>query len=655
MIISGGTITNGQYFNPDGTKGSADTPVTSVVNPNSAMPGAAVPPAITSATTAPSAPITLPTPKLDTTSYNPGVAGGNAAIESNRAFLEASYKAANPSASQNDVSTAITNFLNSTAGTPPSNVAYYDSVTGTTDASRNQAVTDAQNTANAQKSAVRAAQAEVAGIQAQIQSITDQRDKQVLQLEQTINQNTTGAGGAGGIASGSFLNVRQQEINRQAAVQALPLQGLALAAQAKLLGLQGLSADAADVLAAAQKKFDQAFQLKIDDNNRLYDAQKENRKAIYDFLTAQQKTISDRLDKQQVSNVSAANNAINDASQKANALLGTQPDLASQINAIPHPNPTSATFQQDIQTYNDKVSALLAKVVAKAVNPQTQVVESKGRRLLIDQATGNTIKDLGDAGGNYVVTDENGQTVQYQKNASGAIVPSSRTVLGGTAPTGTNPDGSPKGLNTGTFEYGTPEYVQAAITSSSQYGDKRLLQDERKNITSAKRALGSLELYNQALKGTLDNSISKETFGDGTGVIKGRLRTLASVWGGDPNAAAVNAIIQGIIPTIARGIFQEVGVLTDADIANYKKVVPNIDKPENANKLIELVLLKTLERTYADTLLTAAQNQTNVSNFKDEYNNITSRISKLIGVSSSVKLKTGDSGATSSGLKWTIE
>ena len=178
-------------------------------------------------------------------------------------------------------------------------------------------------------------------------------------------------------------------------------------------------------------------------------------------------------------------------------------------------------------------------------------------------------------------------------------------------------------------EFGSPEYIRQVITDSTKYGKTRLLADERKNITAAKRALGSIEMYNQIMNGTLDEDTAEEVFGAGTGVVQGRLRTLAANWGGDANAAAINAVIQGIIPTVARGIFQEVGVLTDQDIANYRKTVPDINKPENANKLIELVLLNTLERAYADTLLTAAQNQTNVSNFAAEYDDVVSRLGTL--------------------------
>lgn len=191
-------------------------------------------------------------------------------------------------------------------------------------------------------------------------------------------------------------------------------------------------------------------------------------------------------------------------------------------------------------------------------------------------------------------------------------------------------------LNTGGAKLGTREYIKNVIADSSRYGKTRLLADERKNISAAQQALGSLETYNQIINGKLSNKNSKEIFGDGTGIIKGRLRTLAGQLGGDANAAAINATITGLIPTVARGIFHEVGVLTDADIANYKKTVPNINAPENANKLIELVLLRTLERTYGRTLSDAANNQTNVSNFLGDYEDIVSRVDKLSGEEKSI-------------------
>jgi len=345
----------------------AQTSLTSAFNPtNQAQTDAiarasALVPTITATSLTPTPTITVPPPAPDTTNHNASIAGGNAAIDSTSQAILDEYKKNNPT-----VDTSSLSYLLNSAVTTPDNTAAYDTATGTTTASRQTALDTATTEAAARKSAVRAAQAEVAGIQAQIQSITDQRDKQNLQLEQSINQGTTGAGGSGALASGSFLNTRQQEINRQAAISALPLQGLALAAQAKLLGLQGLSADAADTLTAAQKKFDDAFTLKINDNNRLYDAQKENRKAIYDFLTAAQKAQADAIDKKQSANLSTANAAINDANGYASNLLATQPQLAGEINGLAHPSPTSKTFEADLKTYNDKVAAILKRVTPKA-------------------------------------------------------------------------------------------------------------------------------------------------------------------------------------------------------------------------------------------------------------------------------------------------
>lgn len=230
-----------------------------------------------------------------------------------------------------------------------------------------------------------------------------------------------------------------------------------------------------------------------------------------------------------------------------------------------------------------------------------------------------------------------------ENQASGVFDPNTGTFksMGGGTGTGS---GSSRTLNLGNLVYGTPEYTTAAIQESAKYGKTRLLADERKDINAAKQALGSLEILSQLMNGKLDNAQSKEIFGEKTGVIAGRVRTLQGLWGADPNAAAVNAVIQGIIPTVARGIFREVGVLTDADIANYKKTVPDINKPENANRLIELVLLKTLERAYSNTLLTAAQNQTNVANFAGEYQDVLGRISKLSTPVSSAKTGTLPNG-----------
>ena len=178
------------------------------------------------------------------------------------------------------------------------------------------------------------------------------------------------------------------------------------------------------------------------------------------------------------------------------------------------------------------------------------------------------------------------------------------------------------------LEFGTPEYNRQKIANSAVFGNRRLLKDEREKIGNARRALNMLTIYNDLSDGTLKNDNSKTIFGERTGIISGRIRTLASQLGGDASAAAINATLIGLVPTIARGIFEEVGVLTEADVALYKQTIPNINRPENANKFVQLVLLNTLERSYTSTLTIAADNQTNVSGFLGDYNNMLQEVER---------------------------
>jgi hypothetical protein len=164
--------------------------------------------------------------------------------------------------------------------------------------------------------------------------------------------------------------------------------------------------------------------------------------------------------------------------------------------------------------------------------------------------------------------------------------------------------------------------VTDIIAGSSRFGDKKLTDSQLEKIQKATNALGSME--------TLQGLLSQGKDGISvSGPVTGRKRTLLTQLGGDANAAAINATIQGLIPTVARGIFGEVGVLTDADINNYRKTVPNLNSTDAQNKLISLVMYDVLSRSLENTLVTNAQNQTNVSGFLSTYTDTKSRINNL--------------------------
>lgn len=168
----------------------------------------------------------------------------------------------------------------------------------------------------------------------------------------------------------------------------------------------------------------------------------------------------------------------------------------------------------------------------------------------------------------------------------------------------------------------TGDPVADIVAGSSRYGDKRLTDSQLEKIQKATTALGGME--------TLQGLLAQGKDGiDLSGPVTGRLRTLATQLGGDADASAINATIQGLIPTVARGIFGEVGVLTDQDIENYRKTVPNLVATGEQNKLISLVMYDVLSRSLESTLVSNAQNQTNVSGFLTTYQNAKQRINTL--------------------------
>lgn len=65
----------------------------------------------------------------------------------------------------------------------------------------------------------------------------------------------------------------------------------------------------------------------------------------------------------------------------------------------------------------------------------------------------------------------------------------------------------------------------------------------------------------------------------------------------DSDAKLLAAKVQAAVPTLARGVFGEVGVLTDQDIANYKALLPNNRSPEAAAKVLFEFLSDKLQRS----------------------------------------------------------
>ena len=99
--------------------------------------------------------------------------------------------------------------------------------------------------------------------------------------------------------------------------------------------------------------------------------------------------------------------------------------------------------------------------------------------------------------------------------------------------------------------------------------------------------------------------------------IAGTLANLNPWKSGD--LAEVNAQIIGSIPTVARGIFNEVWVLTDKDVALYKQTLPTLKNTQEQLKAITNIMLSKVANSIQNQLTTLAGSGINTSKFLPLY------------------------------------
>jgi len=165
----------------------------------------------------------------------------------------------------------------------------------------------------------------------------------------------------------------------------------------------------------------------------------------------------------------------------------------------------------------------------------------------------------------------------------------------------------------------TGDITSDLILGSSAYSGKQPSAGWIDDFTQAGVALGNVK----ELKKLIDQQ------GD-TGLIKGNIASLFGKFSSSyANASAINAQIQRTVPGLARGIFKEVGVLTDQDISNYKKTLPNLTSPEQQNKLALLATYDVIGRSMAISLANQAKAKNDVSGYYQDYNNVKSEVARL--------------------------
>ena len=169
------------------------------------------------------------------------------------------------------------------------------------------------------------------------------------------------------------------------------------------------------------------------------------------------------------------------------------------------------------------------------------------------------------------------------------------------------------------------EFVAKLLNSA--VNDKHLAQGEREQLGKMKLVVDQLDILEQSISGS-----------NKTGLFGGRVNKLLGNLGADAEAGSINAQLQALVPNVARGVYGEVGVLTDADIRNYKKTLPRLNAIEDQNDLVLAMTLRNAAKSYENVLNSAANSGINVSGWAQDYSNIIEQANEIedrIGVTTS--------------------
>ena len=127
------------------------------------------------------------------------------------------------------------------------------------------------------------------------------------------------------------------------------------------------------------------------------------------------------------------------------------------------------------------------------------------------------------------------------------------------------------------------------------------------------------------------SELSELIEGETTGPISGMWRKFKAGFGLDDKALLIEAQITKIIPGLARGVFNEVGVLTDKDVAMYARTIGNLNTPEEVNKALTEAAMDMVARGFESKLSTLAKSRKNVSGYLDQLREVKKQSQELLG------------------------
>ncbi len=156
------------------------------------------------------------------------------------------------------------------------------------------------------------------------------------------------------------------------------------------------------------------------------------------------------------------------------------------------------------------------------------------------------------------------------------------------------------------------DFVQTMLNTA---GGKALTDTSIQKLDKGLTVLGQI--------GVLQTNIANTKTGPITGAFRG-----ANPW--DTNAQTIKASLNAVVPNLARGVYGEVGVLTDNDIKNYSKTLPTLNSTEAVRNAILYITLDMIGKSIQNTLSVNAAAGRDVSGFVDIYTEMQSTKNSIL-------------------------
>lgn len=122
----------------------------------------------------------------------------------------------------------------------------------------------------------------------------------------------------------------------------------------------------------------------------------------------------------------------------------------------------------------------------------------------------------------------------------------------------------------------------------------------------------------------------------------------------DTKAQMVKAQLQAIVPNLARGIYGEVGVLTDNDIKNYSQTLPTLTSTEDVRQAVLGITIRSIQRSIENKLKSQASGGRDVSGFLGQYQEVKSIADSLLGETTNNNQTNGVTWKSTSGKSYTL-